>query len=157
MCTHLEGLEGSRTVTSTPLLGRSSMWLRKMFWKGHPSSRQKGASSTTCACILNGMLPTYMVKYSAQPKVQLVAPLAPFILSRWPVLMHALSSHARSCHITTIWDPGSSTPGSRRLMPRDMLISCSGRENAGLHHVENWSTENGSGASSFLSSLCNSL
>ena len=152
MCTRLEGSEGSRTVTST-LLGRSLMQLRRMFWKGHPSSRPNGASLTTCACILNSTSPTCMVKYSAQPKVQLVAPLAPSISSRRPVLMSALSSHVRSCHITTIWDPGSSTPGSRRLMPRDTSISCSERENVGSCHAENWSTENGSSASSFSSSL----
>ena len=93
----------------------------------------KGARSTTCVCSLNGMSPTCIERDSAPPRVQLVwvFKFAPSISIRSSGLMRAVISCARSCLITTIWEPGSKTPGSRVPLQKSMSISCKEREYSG--------------------------
>jgi hypothetical protein len=121
-------LRGLQIVMSTLPYGLSSRLHKSSCWKGHLRRRQKGMFWTMWACTLKGTLLTCICRFSAQPRVQLVALFVPSISKHMPVPMHAVTSSARSFRMATICKPGSIMPASIERPPTNTSISCSGSE-----------------------------
>jgi len=139
---HRDMSDGSRMKTSSDPLGSGSSEHRTWCWKGRPRSSWKGVRSTMCAWSLKETPPMRMGMFSAQPKVQLVALLAPSI-SIWRLgLMWALSSCARSLLQAVLappslsYKPITSAPRDRgnishdptRDSSRDPFATCTSRD-----------------------------